>query len=899
MDAKRWQAIAAIAEQAVDLDEAERLEFVAAQKTAQPELADDLEQVIEALGDADGFASSLSNQLADLLDPTALRPGDTLGAYTIDRALGWGGMGTVYLARRSDDQYEKTVAIKMLPGQLADDAARERFIDERQILAELEHPAIARLIDGGVSPAGQPYYVLEYVDGETAERYARDADVNGVLDVFTSMCDAVSHAHSKLVIHCDLKPANVLVTRDGHVKLLDFGIARMIGDTESRPAFGYLNTPVTRNYAAPELIEGRSVDTRADVYSLGILLFRLLSGRQPYELPPGSLAEIRAGLDTARRDSLRREGKLAALPAVNTAELAAVIDRATALDRDARYASVHELASDVRRIRAGHLLAVPPPGVRVYRLRKAARRNPIAAALAASAAALAVATLVTLVVALVVTRAEKARTEVANARLAAERETAIEVTEFLVSVFDAADPELRKADAAQVTARELVESGIARIERARLSNPVVAARLDLTIGRIAHKIGELDSAKKLLARAVEHTDDDESTRRALLELGIAQGSSGQRAEGLATLQTAIDRCEAAGDERCVLEALRSRGSLEIDDRQFDAARATLSQAIARGNALATPTSKDRGLVAYTTYGLAIAEHRAGNSAEAQKLFSRSRALFDELDDDPTLDAARSFLTLGVLENVRGEYAAAAERLRKARSIFVELYGPRHLRVAYVDFVASNVYAELGDIEAARVAAETALSIRRDVLGDAHADTGMAWGRLADVLDDLDDLDGALDAGLRSRAITKESNRGSYANVGLVVSRLHAALGDPAEALAVARESLAIYEELYGAEHAMASRGHAAVAAARAAAGELDAAVASQRHAIALADRTIRPDHPRRVGLYLALGELEHRAGRDAEARITLEQARDLGIRSRPPQPAQVQRAQRLLDQIGR
>jgi tetratricopeptide (TPR) repeat protein len=899
MEGSRWQTIAAIAEQALALEGDARAELVAVESARRPELAGDLAGVVRAFDGAESFVEGLSRQLGDLLDPLGLRPGDELGAYRIERALGSGGMGAVYLARRADDQFDKTVAIKVLPSTLPAADERRRFLEERQILAGLEHPAIARLLDGGVSPAGQPYFVLEYVQGSTIDDHADRARLDQVLDVYLQICGAVAHAHGRLIIHCDIKPANVLVTVGGEVKLLDFGVARMMSEPKERGRFGTLHTPVTRNYAAPELLAGRAVDTRADVYSLGVLLHRLLTGHQPYSLPIGSLDQLAAAVAGVSIPSLERAGKLAGASPLEVAELDAIIARATARDPDARTTSARDLADQIGRVRDRQPLPVPPPGVRAYRLRKAMRRNPMAAALAVTTAFLAAASIAALGTGLVVARAERQRAEVASQRAMRESQTAGQVIELLVSIFDAADPELRTAGASPVTARELLDSGLARIQHAEITSPEVSARLGLTIGRIARKLGDYGSAERALARATAAGVDDALRNQALLELGLAQSARGDHEAARANLDLAFEGCAAAGDERCALEALRTSGDMAIQRGDIASARASLAEAIERGARLRPATRQDRGFLALTTYGLAVAAHKAGDLGEATRLFGESQRLFRELEGQPTVEAANSYLTLATVKSARGEYRDALPLLEQARSILLDLYGGRHLRVAYLDFVAADVHARLGDHEGALAAAQHALAVRREVLGESHGDTGMAWGRVGDALAGLGRDAEALAAAERSRAINRTAQPTSHANVGLLVARLQARLGRTALAIATARESLAFFEKEFGPGHAMALRGHAAVAQALASSGDVAAALTSQQRALAIADSTLRPDHPRRVGLLVDLGDLEGRAGQADAARATLELATGLAGEAYPPQPEMAARARALLADLPR
>ena len=219
--------------------------------------------------------------------------GARLGSWELVRELGRGGMGAVYLARRADGQFELEAAVKVHRGDFAGAEARRRFLVERQILAQVAHPNIARLLDGGVSPSGRPYFVMERVDGEPIDAWCdrRRLTVDQRLELFATVCDAVQYAHQNLIVHRDLKPRNILVTADGVPKLLDFGIAKLL-DTQA-PDSGDTHEGrrlLTPDYASPEQVRGGPVTTASDVYQLGLLLYELLSGTRPYRVGDGGQA---------------------------------------------------------------------------------------------------------------------------------------------------------------------------------------------------------------------------------------------------------------------------------------------------------------------------------------------------------------------------------------------------------------------------------------------------------------------------------------------------------------------------------------------------------------------------------------------------------------------------------
>jgi non-specific serine/threonine protein kinase/serine/threonine-protein kinase len=372
---------------------------------------------------------------ATRLETSRPEPGldDRIGPYRLVRELGRGGMGAVYLAVRADDAFQKRVAVKILKRGIDTDAVVSRFRNERQILAGLDHPNIARLIDGGTTADGLPYFVMEYVDGATLAEYcdSRHLDTTARLDLFRKVCAAVQYAHQNLVIHRDIKPANVLVTRDGVPKLLDFGIAKLVnpelaGQTVAPTAAGLqLMTP---EYASPEQVRGDPVTTSTDIYSLGMLLYELLTGRRPYELASRSLADMAQVIcetepqrpstaitelgkgDTAAFGTRARTGDLDRLRRRLEGDLDNIVLKALSKEPPRRYASVDQFAEDVRRHLAG-LPVIARKDTLGYRTAKFVRRNRAAVAAAAGVVVALVAGIVGTTWQARVARAERARAE--------------------------------------------------------------------------------------------------------------------------------------------------------------------------------------------------------------------------------------------------------------------------------------------------------------------------------------------------------------------------------------------------------------------------------------------------------------------------------------------------------
>lgn len=337
------------------------------------------ERVVRLLAAHDQAGTFLQTPVLDAATVAATMPqadvtGQAMGAYRLLRELGRGGMGIVYLAERADGLFDKQVAIKVVAGPL-DASLRERFESERRVLATLEHPHIARLLDGGTTPGGAPYLVMELVDGTPIDAYCRDhaLDIAGRLRLFAQVCAAVRYAHQHFVVHRDLKPNNVLVTSDGTVKLLDFGIAKVLDPT--RLVDETIQGPLTPTYASPEQLTGGTVTTASDVYSLGVILYRLLAERSPYPADsntPALLARAIAEYEVSPPSVVTGHRAL-------RGDLDAIVLRAMEKDPRRRYESIEPLAEDVRRYLSGLPVSARRPSW-TYRSQKFIRRHRVGVA---------------------------------------------------------------------------------------------------------------------------------------------------------------------------------------------------------------------------------------------------------------------------------------------------------------------------------------------------------------------------------------------------------------------------------------------------------------------------------------------------------------------------------------
>jgi tetratricopeptide (TPR) repeat protein len=752
------KAIFAEVETLAEPDRSRRLQEL----SSDPEVIAEVRTLLDRTEvDAARFAKPAMAALAAAADLPGV--GDRLGAWTLVEEIGRGGMGTVFRAQRHDGHFEQVAAIKLSRG-LASLQALERLAQERQILARLTHPNIARLLDGGATASGQPYLVMEYVAGEPIDRYcrARNATVPEILRLMTAVCDAVGFAHQQLIVHCDLKPANIVVGADGRPLLLDFGIARLL-DTDGVEDSGAAYTP---GYASPEQRAGHAVSTATDVYGLGRILSDLL---QPAAADGGA--------------------RIAALPA----PLAAIVARATADDPAQRYAGASLLADDLRRYLERRPV-VAMGNRRLYQLGCHLRRNALPTALAAVALIALIGGLVGTTINLREARQQRAQAQAAGAR--AER-----TADFLGNLLNAIDPD-RARDLDTRLLRELLDRAAVDAEKSLADEPLVLSEISRVIGTTYFRISEHDQARKHLEHALEllpagrvrermvvrelladilsavgdsvgalaayealyqerlaaFGPEDESvlTNRYLIAFELSSlGEFRRAADAAAALQPVAERVlgpehpttlsnlltwTAARDESGLLEdgekAYRELVArfAEVFGEMHSSTRfaqtsfiihylrqqrfADAERELRRLMPLAEAQFGKRSYITINFSALLGSALRYGGKLEESGPYYRlamdeARALFGE-HSTRTLNYTVNYANFEVAS---GRYADALQRLSSIEEPLTRQLGAIHPNIAELERARSRAHAGLGQRDAARRAMERALAIDRKVFGD--------------------------------------------------------------------------------------------------------------------------------------------------------------------------------------
>ncbi|HEX4955318.1 MAG TPA: serine/threonine-protein kinase [Thermoanaerobaculia bacterium] len=785
-----------IFESALDLAGEDRRRHLGELAARDPELAREVEELFGFLDHEHSFlARPAEVTFSPLTPPDPVPIPRELGAYRILELIGKGGMGSVYRAVRADDVYKKEVAVKVLERGFHDPELVARFRAERRILAELDHPGIAKLLDGGTTPDGRPYFVMERVDGIPIDLYAdgEGLTVTQRLRLFLKVCAAVRFAHQNLIVHRDLKPGNILVTRDGEPKLLDFGIAKLLGpgsfDLTVMPT-GHGFTPLTPEYASPEQLLGRPVSALADVYSLGVILYELLTGHRPHAAQGQrfdelvrSVAELEPERPSERARATNRKGLARRL----AGDLDTIVLVALRKEPERRYSSVEQLMQDVE----AHLAGLPVrarPDTFFYRTGKLLSRHPWASA-ATIAVVLTVATFLIVLVSQRQALIERER------QLIDQRNRAEAVSSFMVDVFSIPDP--ARSRGATVTARELLDRGVVEVERRLVAQPEARGDLLLTMGRTYKGLGLYAEAEPILRRALETRERAEGTAEpgprveSLLELGELCRLAGRYAEAEDLERKALAAAETMGRDG---EELRVRALTDLARTvewagRIEEAAGLLEQAYTAAVELAQAELIGRVL----DFRASVARRR-DRPQDAERFYLEAVALEERelAADHPQL--ALTLNDLGILYRDQGRLDEAEAVLLRAQRIQRKVYGESHPRLVATLSNLAFVRQQQGKLEEAGALHQEALKIALTSYEPDHPEVVTVRNNLADLTllrGRADEAERQLREVVASRRRSFEGAHPETAITLLNLARAIYAQGRLEEAEAVFEEALAM------------------------------------------------------------------------------------------------------------
>lgn len=795
MTREQWSQIKEIFRGAIDLDPEKRTHFLKERCAGDGEMLRELQSLLESDDEASDFIEQPALASVSEILSTASRDfwnGQSIGQYRVEREIGRGGMGVVLLAVRADDQFNKRVAIKLLQRSLGSEPLLRRFRNERQILALLEHPNIARLLDGGVTDDGLPYFVMEYIEGEPLDKYCKHHALSLAerLKLFRTVCATVEYAHRNLIVHRDLKPSNILVTADGTPKLLDFGIAKLLDQQAEVPSPENTATvlqALTPEYASPEQVRGLHITTASDIYSLGVILYELLADARPYKLKDASPAEmLRVICDTEptkpSETGNSQTNSEHATPNKNSkvkstskslkalrGDLDNIVMMALRKEPSRRYKSVEQFSEDIRR----HLDGLPVRARKdtfTYRATKFIQRNRVAVA----AAALIFISLVGGIIA-TLWQARAARREQAKAE---------EIKTFLEQTLTFSDPRVAVRSGHQTTITEAVDEAAGRLERGEFaSQPEVKAELEHTISESYFGQGRYQQAREhlqqyvLLTRQLYGEHDSKtliasaywaallfarkemieaenvyrqvlpamreeerkgeikaaSLAEALNNFGYLRRTQGDSKEAESLFREALSLSPQMSPEEWRYTNGVTRSTLAstlADQGRFDEALSTSREAVEECRLQGEANTLNLGF-ALTILGGFLTER--GDYAEADTDLSEAEAIFRKQQAPTSLWLGDNLRNRAYSLYQQGKYSAALDHVAETLNIYRESFGTHYDHYPTALMIQGLALTKMGKTKEGEQILRDALKMRRESLPAGHFWTAQAESALGECL----------------------------------------------------------------------------------------------------------------------------------------------------------------------
>ena len=922
-----WPRVKALFAAALDMPERERDAWLAAQGADDDETLAEVRSLLAAhASPASDFLSAGGRLIAPAFAARDASfgpaPGVRIGAYVLLREVGAGGMGRVFLAERADGHFEHRVALKLIRSEFTSPELQRRFLRERETLARLAHPNIATLHDGGVADDDAPYFTMEFVEGDPIDLWcdARRLGLRERVALVVKIADALQYAHRNLVVHRDIKPSNILVTAGGEPKLLDFGIAKPLAADAPGDRTGTTLHPMTREYAAPEQVLGEPVTIATDAYALGVLLYRLLTGRMPYrraalgeiswqkaivEEPPEPLdrAVDRTGADDADAIAAARGMSRDALKRALRGDLERLVQRTLAKSPEARYPTVGALADDLSAWLDHRALS---GGTRTYRLRKFVRRHwlPLAAGAAAALAVLLGAAGIAF---------EAHQHELAAERALREAQTSAAVKEFVLGLFEKANPNATQGKT--LTLRDAVDLGVKRLDKIPDDQSRLKAELEVTLGQIYFQLDQYQEAAALHAHAFEalksrpddavlavtaerfwatdlaslgdHAKAQEVADDAVVRLRAVPNAPANdlartlyTASWVALKRSDMDRMKRYADEalalasrppvddRLLYKALQMKGDWARHTHDFPIAADAYRQAIV----LCTKTNgADDEETATLSHMLGTTLEQMGNYDEALPELTRALDIDNRVFGETSSRALRLGEMIGLTEFEAGRIVDARGRYERMIAIAESRVPVNEALVSELRLNFAEMLTDLGEL----ARAEPLLIAVRDFLRQ-HA--GNDPNEVAETLSTLGEVEARTGRLESAESDLREALRVltdvKQTDTALVEARLgHVRLlrGDGAGALEIGREARDIGVKVDGQRSHDTAIAHYYYGLALAAASRDDEAGAEWRAALDSYAKLLPPDglHLRSADARIALGELlaEHGGARDEALRL--------------------------------
>ncbi|MEZ5344682.1 MAG: tetratricopeptide repeat protein [Pyrinomonadaceae bacterium] len=777
-----WMLVKELLGRSLDLEPGFRAEFLK-DSGAKKEIVKEVISLLEYEEESEEFLSVAASGFI-VSETAAEDAGESpiekeIGVYKVIDELGHGGMGAVYLAERIDGKFDQRVAVKMLRREFNTAAIRRRFKKEREIQASLVHPNIAHLLDAGTTEDGVPYIVLEYIEGDPVDEYCErnKLTLNQRLKLFNRICDAVAFAHQKLIVHRDLKPSNILITKDGEPKLLDFGISKLL-DEEIDQAHTITSLgAMTPEYASPEQVNGESVTTSTDIYSLGVILYELLTGRRPFTHTKGNPAEIyraikedtpekpsQAALSSSENtdpaggktpgtsqlpgDTRKSDGKntnvlaggmSSASSGVNPKLLSGDLDNiilyALRKDPDRRFSTVDQFSADIWRYIDGMPVSARPSTF-LYRSSKFIKRN----SFAVSVAVLVLAVMIAGIIA-TAWQARIANAERDNAR--SEAAKAVKINAFLQNVLNFSNPHWLSSNPEKnrnATVSEAIDAAVKNIDEELKGEPEIQAEVRFTIGKTYFGQGRIADAEKILRKAMEQfaeTQGQDSER--VMQVSVILADSlylkGDYPEAEKYYRRAIEYFQRETEKkdnpgRWFAIASNDLGNITINQGKITETEKLYGDALAAARKL---SDEDRWIVPIVLANIGMLNLNRGDFKNAKERFLEAEKILKGLSAEPKFEYANVLKYLGRSSKMSGNYQEAETEFLQAYEIFVKNVGEEHQYTAQALTELADVYYLQEKYDKAEKKIRDAMTIQNRKLKDDHWDVTVSKSVLGKIL----------------------------------------------------------------------------------------------------------------------------------------------------------------------
>ena len=872
MNQERWNKIQTLFEKALELNPSERENFLKNDCGDDKELFDD---VMSLLAADEKQHSIFSGSAADYVAvDDANLDGKIFGNYRAIKQIGSGGMGSVYLAERADGHFEQKVALKVVKPGMNTREIITRFEEERQILARLQHPNIARLLDGGISEIGLPYFTMEYVEGKPITEYCDENNltIEQRLELFKKVCEAVLYAHQNLVIHRDIKPSNILVQEDGTVKLLDFGIAKVFEvDADQKFVTRTGMRIMTPEYASPEQVRGEPVSTATDIYSLGLILYQLLTGCPPYEVTSTSALEMEriicltepqrpstvitkvfsstngGNKTSADYISQKRRTTIPKLRKRISGDLDNVCLMAIRKEPDRRYSSIAQFIADID----NHLTGLPITARKStagYLTRKFIQRHKVGVVVATVA--------IVLIALVTVFYTIQLAEERDRAQLEAEKSK--KVSEFLAGIFQVSDPEQSKGES--ITARELLDNGVKRIESELADQPEVLANMLNVTGNVYRSLGLYDKAQALLQRAYSINDsilgsDSPETVKSLNDLANLNFAMGEYESAIEKFDKALEKRKIIYGEESLeaSESMNDLGMVLREEGDYNQSEKLLTTSLSIREKLLSSESPE---VAQSINNLALLKEDMGQYDKSKKLFEESLKVKEKFYGKNHPSVTETMGNLAFLLQQMGDYEEASKLFNETLEIDKKLFGDLHPAISTDLYnIASNTVL-MGDLNNAEKLYSEVLELDKKLLGEEHPYIALDLNNLAGILSDKGDYAGAEKLYKESLALNKKIYGSEHPEVATSLSNLgvmYNRWGKYSLAEPLLKSALDMRIRLLGENHPNVVTSLNIYAALLTSQKKYKEAVEQYRKSLSLRIKMLGEDHPQTANAFLGLG----------------------------------------------